>query len=231
MNSLPPICTFFSGSLHYRGQDVCDLIGRNTFVETLVLLLTGSLPLVPDPRCSMIDALLLAWADHGEPPPSTQAVMHAAAVGAPLIQAAISGFSMFGWDHAPVDAAACLLADWPMDGVTTMMREVMASGEKLPGFGHPVHQADPRARALLHLGKELAITATATDLLQAIEAEFGIHGKNVKSNLAGATAALWLDMGFRRESVGLIALVGRSVGLAAHHSEVVRRGTKFIGTP
>lgn len=229
MNSHPPICRFASDEIFYRGHAVESLIGNTTFIETILLLLTGVMPEPHDLRGRMIDALLVAWADHGEPPPSTQAVRLAASVGTPFIQSAVSALSMFGWDHAPVDAAIKLLAECTKEpDQIEIPKERIKRGEKIPGFGHPVHSKDPRAERLLDLSRTLGFGGNATECLFLIEGEIA---HPVSANLAGATAAIWLDMGFRPESVGVIALAGRAIGLAAHHSEVVRAGSKFIGTP
>lgn len=226
-----PICDFKDGLILYRGKDSQKLIGARSFSEMLVFMLSGDTAEDVDPRCQMVDALLAAWMDHGEPPPSTQAVRAAASVGAPFIQSAISGFSMFGWDHAPVDNAAELLLACQIAGDVNLARSLLLSGAKIPGFGHPVHRNDPRASRLLELAKLLAVHLDCCRILGDIELSLAAAKKPVSPNLAGVTSAIWLDMGFRRESVGLIALAGRAVGLAAHHSEVVRSGEKFVGTP
>jgi len=226
-----PICDFKDGLILYRGKDSRKLIGARTFAEMLVFMLSGETAEDVDPRCQMVDALLAAWIDHGEPPPSTQAVRAAASVGAPFIQSAISGFSMFGWDHAPVDNAAELLNSCHSVGDVIPMEDMLRAGLKIPGFGHPVHRNDPRAVRLLELAQRLGLSQQCCYLLGQMERSLISAGKPVSPNLAGVTAAIWLDMGFRRESVGVIALAGRAVGMAAHHSEVVRSGEKFIGTP
>lgn len=231
MHSQSPICQFTENEIEYRGYDVSQLLGQHMFSEMIVLLLTGQMPKDFDRRPDMIEALLVAWVDHGAPPPSTQAVRLAASVGTPFMPAAMSGFLMFGWDHAPIDAACALLEACVASNGADPAIQALLDGYKLPGFGHPVHTVDPRSGKLLQLAVDFEIHSHACQMIGCIESILAASNRKVCANLAGVTAAIWIDMGFNRESVGLIALAGRAVGMAAHHSEVVRSGSKFLGTP
>src|SRR5262245_35104506 len=150
-----------------RGRDLCeDLMGRVSFTEYFHLLLTGREP--TDDQRFFLDLLLVAIAEHGMMPTNVAARMTLAADAASLQGAVAAGILGAG----PVilgtsEAAARLLeaararveggAD-PAAAAKEIARELHAAGERLPGFGHPVHRPlDPRAERILELADERGV--------------------------------------------------------------------------
>lgn len=219
----PPLCSFTRDELAYRGIPIADVVGKETFTTFVPFFLTGRADYRKN-KAALLDALLLAWLDHGEPPPSTQAAALAASCGVGFIPALCAAFQCWGAAHAPVEAAAALLYG-PQAGI----KGRIAAGEKLPGYGHPVHGNDPRVNPLLRVALELQIAGEYFKRAGDIEALLAQMHKRAKINLAGLTAALWLDMGFTPGTVGLVAALGRAVGLAAHY-DAARNGKQFRGT-
>lgn len=217
--------------LMVRGILIQDAIERLTFIEMLILMLTGRIPASLDPRVQMLNALLVAWSDHGEPPPSTQACRLAASCGVSFSQAAIAAFACFGAQHAPLEAAAKYLQGLVVrENNPDVMRKFVRVTGKIPGFGHPLHVADPRVGPLLRLAVILELNGRHVQAAKTTETMLAGFGKEVVVNLAGVTAALWLDMGFSAETVGVIGVVGRSIGLVAHYAEQ-KTQPAFKGTP
>lgn len=232
MNSQIAISTFENGSLTFRGIPSDEVATHFSFVEGLILLLTGAAPAPCDPRVNVVTALLNSWLDHGDKPPMTQNVINCASVGASLAQAVTAALATWGVHHCPVEPAAVLFAKLvTCEGDTVSLAHVMGRQSIFPGFGHPVHDRDPRVLPVLELARQLEQTGSHVGAMNFVEATLAAKGKQVFANLGGLTAALWLDMGFPIEAVSLVPLIGRSVGLAAHYTDTRRHGQKFAGTP
>src|SRR3954453_22352563 len=137
-----------------RGRDLtADLMGRLSFTEYFHLLLTGEEP-TEDQRF-FLDLLLVAIAEHGMMPTNVAARMTLAADPRSLQGAVAAGILGAG----PVllgttEECARLLDSTRTSGedpkdVAQRMRD---AGEKVPGFGPPVHKPlDPRAERILEL--------------------------------------------------------------------------------
>src|SRR5215207_4722425 len=122
-----------------RGRDLTgDLMGRLSFTEYFHLLLTGHEP-TEDQRF-FLDLLLVAIAEHGMMPTNVAARMTFAADPDSLQGAVAAGILGCG----PVilgtaESCARLLEEARERAPAELAHEIRASGERLPGFGHPVH--------------------------------------------------------------------------------------------
>ena len=139
-----------------RGRDLCqDVMGRLSFTEYFHLLLTGHEP--DEQQRYFLDLLLVAIAEHGMMPTNVAARMTLAADPSSLQGAVAAGILGCGPVILGTAQECAQLLDKAQTGVTaglgspqTVSAEIAAaaraSGEKLPGFGHPVHRpVDPRA--------------------------------------------------------------------------------------
>jgi citrate synthase len=95
------------------------------------------------------------------------------------------------------------------------------TGEKIPGFGHPVHRpVDPRAERILELADERGVSgphvAYARALREAVTEEWG---KPLPMNVAMPIAAVVLDLGYPASSVKAVPILARTAGLLAHLAE------------
>lgn len=224
-----PICEFSDGEILVRGVPIDTMIRSLSYVESLVLTLTDKEPDSSDLRVEMINAILVAWVDHGLPPPSTQNCINAASVGCSLVHSTAAALMTFGCDHAPVEAAAHFLSAMVEEsGDARRMEDLIKVWRIVPGLGHPVHGSDPRVLPLANMAAEFEFCQNHFYALS--WAEKHLHGK-VRPNLAGITAAIWLDMGFSVETVALVPMAGRLVGLAAHYEAQRKNPKKFAGTP
>lgn len=232
-----PIADSSFNALSLRGVPIGIAIHKFSYAELLLFMLTGEQ--LTDAaefagKVKMVNAILVAWADHGEKPPSTQCTRMAASCGVTFIQAASAAFACFGEAHGPVEAATLFLEDFASQDdadKAQFIAKYVGFGRKVPGYGHPLHTADPRITPLLSIASREKITGRHVQAAHDVEKHLHGHRKEVGVNLAGITAALWLDMALPASAVGLIAVAGRAVGLAAHYSEVVESGQSFLGTP
>jgi citrate synthase len=100
-------------------------------------------------------------------------------------------------------------------------RSVRDSGERLPGFGHPVHRpVDPRAERILELADARAVSGPHVLLARCLaEAVGSIWGKPLTMNVSMPIAAAMLDLGFSSSVVKAVPILARTAGLLAHLAE------------
>src|SRR5215470_13661780 len=144
-----------------RGRHLAgDLMGRLTFTEYFHLLLTGKEP--TEEQRFFLDLLLVSIAEHGMMPTNVAARMTLAADPGSLQGALAAGLLGAG----PVvlgtsEECARLLAAGVAEGrdAAAVVRALRAAGERVPGFGHPVHRpVDPRAERILELADERGVS-------------------------------------------------------------------------
>src|SRR6266567_5391831 len=137
-----------------RGYDVTALMMRAGFTDTIFLLHQGRLPSAGERR--LLDAILIAVADHGAGAPSCAAARLAASGNRQSLSAAVAagilaigdehggagsgcmeliaaGVGLAAKDSISIDEAAC-----------RVIADSAASKKRLPGLGHRVHSTDPR---------------------------------------------------------------------------------------
>ncbi|HET9741069.1 MAG TPA: citryl-CoA lyase [Solirubrobacteraceae bacterium] len=224
------ICQAYPDRVEVRGRDLTgDLMGRLTFSEYVHLLLTGHEP-TEDQRF-FLDLLLVAIAEHGMMPTNVAARMTLAADPGSLQGAVAAGILGSG----PVllgtsEACARLLeaaqrevaAGAEPDAVARQRaRAVREAGDKLPGFGHPVHKPlDPRAERILELADERGVSGPHVALARAFrEAVAEAWGRPLTMNVSMPIAAVMLDLGFPATVVKAVPILARTAGLLAHLAE------------
>jgi citrate synthase len=98
------------------------------------------------------------------------------------------------------------------------VRERLRAGEKVPGFGHPVHRpVDPRAERILELADERAVSGPYVGLARTFRDEVArASDKPLPMNVAMPIAAVLLDLGYPGAAVKTIPILARTAGLLAH---------------
>ena len=208
------------GRILVRGYDLVELIGRRSFGDVVYLLLAGELPAGNEGR--LIEACLVAASEHSVVAPSVDAARFVASAGVPLQAAVGAGILGLGDHHGgAVDAAARLLldaADLPdRDAAMEVARRVKAEGRRLPGFGHIVHDPDPRAGRLLDAAGELGFRGRWCALAEALEGVTeDVFGRRLRMNVDGALAAIMLELGLDWRLGKAFYVIGRTPGFVAH---------------
>jgi citrate synthase len=195
-------------------------MGRLSFTEYFHLLLTGREP--SDDQRFFLDLLLVAIAEHGLMPSNVAARMTLAADPGSLHGAVAAGILGCG----PVilgtseECARLLAANVGRDPVE-IAREVHAAGEKMPGFGHPVHRpVDPRAERILELADEHGVSGPHSELARGLrEAVAEVWGKPLTMNVSLPIASVMLDLGFPVSAVKAVPILARTASLLAHLAE------------
>jgi citrate synthase len=209
-----------------RGRDLADeLIGRVTFTEMFLIELHGERPSSQHVR--MMDAVLVSLMEHGITPSTLAARI--VLDGAPeSIQGAVAagllatGSRFLGvieeiaaYVHGVVEASV------EGDVTTAAMRAVresLAVGRRVAGFGHNLHvREDPRVAVLTALARENGFYREHLAALAAIHDALNEQSSRpLLMNAAGVVGALLCDLGYEPDLVRGFALVARSAGLVAH---------------
>ena len=205
-----------------RGRDLTsELMGSVSFIEYFHLLLTGSE--ATEEQRYFLDLLLVAIAEHGMMPTNVAARMTLAADPGSLQGAVAAGILGCG----PVilgtaELCAQLLSDArARGGVDEIVREIHDSGQRLPGFGHPVHRpVDPRAERILELAEARGVSGAHVALARAFrDAADEVWGRPLVMNVSMPIAAVMLDLGFPSSAVKAVPILARTAGLLAHLAE------------
>jgi citrate synthase len=213
-----------------RGRDLTgDVMGRLSFSEYFHLLLTGEEP-TEDQRF-FLDLLLAAIAEHGMMPTNVAARMTLSADPSSLQGAVAAGILGCG----PVilgtsEECARLLqsaqarvasGEDPAAVTDQIAGAARDAGERLPGFGHPVHRPlDPRAERILELADERGVSGAHVELARRLrEAVASRWGRPLTMNVSMPIAAVMLDLGYETSAVKAVPILARTAGLLAHLAE------------
>jgi citrate synthase len=128
-------------------------------------------------------------------------------------------------DHhgGAVDAVARVLLDASdtglpeRDAARAVAEGLRAEGRRLPGFGHIVHDPDPRAGRLFEVAEGLGFRGRWCALAEALEGVTGeVFGRPLRLNVDGAMGALLLELGLDWRLGKAFYVIGRASGLVAH---------------
>lgn len=219
--------------IYIRGRRLGDLVGKVSFAGMMFVMYQGRLP--TDAETEVMDALLVTSLEHGIAPPSM--VARCMASYGTSIQQAVGGAMLAFGDRMGglgeqlaklmVERLAARESNGPPDDAElavlakTVVAETQAAGGRLPGFGIPLHGADPRAPMLLEIAKAKGTYGVycrfAAALGEALAEARG--GRAVPMNLDGVGACIILDMGFDWRTTRMFLLTPRTVSAGAHFLE------------
>ena len=120
--------------------------------------------------------------------------------------------------------------------VATLAREVAAAsraaGQRLPGFGHRIHDPDPRAVFLLAKARDLNLAGRHTMLAEALVVALKEQsGRSLPLNVDGALGAMISDLDFDYRMGKGLFILARTAGLLAHVQEEMATGKPFQFAP
>lgn len=234
------IATSDAHSITVRGHDLCDdLIGRIDFTDYFWLLVLGDRP--SRPQRAMMDACLVAIAEHGLVP-SVQAARMTLSAGPDAWQGAMAagllgmGSVVAGSSEQAGRYLSELVSQAVADGTDidslaiASLHEHKQQRRKVAGLGHPQHSAgDPRADRLLKIADDLGLSGLHVRTLRALGRHApGILERPLPVNVSGAIPACILDAGWPLEALKAVPLVARAAGLSAHLYEETQRPIGFV---
>lgn len=227
-----------------RGHRMSDLVGSVSFSEMMFLLLQGRLPSKAEART--LDALLVACIEHGIAPPAM--ISRCYASYGTSIQAAIgAGITAFGDRMGGLGEqlgkllhqalAPHLNAECSDDLLARLADEIVqaasATKQRVPGYGIPLHDRDPRAEAVLAVARREGTFGHHCRLGLALEAALATArgGQKVPMNVDGVSAVIALDLGFDWRLTRLFIITPRTVSSAAHFLEEQDQDTTWRHAP
>jgi citrate synthase len=233
------ISTSNADTIIVRGRDLAaDLVGSITFTEHFWLLLTGALPTPAQLR--ILDATLVAIAEHGMVP-SVQAARMTLAAAPEALQGAVAA-GILGCGSVVLgssEAAGRLFAEVQArsDGKPSLreaalevIREYRGAKRAIPGFGHPLHKGrDPRALRLFAVARETGTAGRHAQIASLIEELLPeVVGRPLALNVSGAIPAVLLDAGYPLLALKGVPLLARTAGLVGHLLEEQQRALGFV---
>ena len=229
----------YADRVEVRGRDLTgDLMGRVTFTEYAHFLLTGEEPTAE--QSYFLDLVLVALAEHGMMPTNVAARMTLAAAPDSLQGAVAAGILGAGTVVLGTSAACAELLERlqeqvdggrsPSEAAAAAAAEMRAAGEKVPGFGHPVHSPlDPRAERIFELADARGVSGPHIAIARALrEAVAHAWGKPLTLNVSMAIASVMLDLGFAPSSVRAVPILARTASLLAHLAEEEENPVGFL---
>ena len=223
------------GTILVRGYPIEEIIEHLTYVETVWLLVRAELP---NTREAAILELVMKSAMDQQFINSAVCAARFTASAFPEspIPAIASGMLATGSvTGSPQECAEMLYAAVKRREDEGLSREEiaqetvaewLASKGRVPGFGHPIHKTrEPRAEVLQRLVRDAGGWGESGSLLKAVgEALAAAKGKTLPINLAGAIAAVMVDVRWHPLEIGALGALGYSVALTAHVVEEIREG-------
>lgn len=115
----------------------------------------------------------------------------------------------------------------------TLVTGIMARGERVLGYGIPLHGADPRAPKVLEIARQQGIYDIYGRFADAIGNELAAArgGRAVPMNLDGVGAVVALDLGFHWRATRMFLLTPRSVSVEAHFLEELEQNSTWRHIP
>ena len=216
-----------------RGHDVIGLMEHGSYADVVALLLGGHKPDEGERR--LIDAMLVAVADHGAGAPSAATARMAATGNRAAPEAAVAaGILAIGDAHAgagmacmTIIAEALARASREARSIDDVARAVAVeardAGRRLPGLGHRLYLTDPRTPVLLGIAERYDKAGRGVAFIRALQDAVSRTVKPLAINVDGAIAAVLHDLGYPPAAAKMIFIVGRTAGLAAHVMEEYAR--------
>ena len=207
-----------------RGYRVQDLMGHCSFGDIIYLTFKGELPAGNEGR--MIEMIVVSSTDHSFLAPSIDATRFVASGGVPLQASVAAGIISLGDHHGgAIEQCAKLLQESVKSGATAaeIVAGFRARKQRVPGFGHPWHDRDPRTIMLAEKAKEWQIAGAHLTLTESISREL-----KLPFNIDGVISGLISDMGIGWQYGRAFFIIPRVVGLAAHAVEETTRERPFL---
>jgi len=216
-----------------RGQEIAALMTNASFTDVLFLLHCGRFP--SDDERRLLDAVLIAVADHGPGSPSAAASRLVASGNRLSPEAAVAaGVLAIGDAHAGAGMACMQMIEAGLElalregisiekAATRTVDEAIQEKKRLPGLGHRVHSTDPRTSVLFTLAGERKLAGQGIAFLTAVQIIASAKIKPLPINVDGALAAVLHDLGFTALFGKLVFIVGRVAGLSAQVMEEYTR--------
>ncbi|KAA3635198.1 MAG: citryl-CoA lyase [Calditrichaeota bacterium] len=213
------------GKIHVKGYNITDIMENLSYAETVYLILKGELP--SKAEAELMNAILVASIDHGATPPSVLGTRTVMSGGNSLNAAVAGGVLVIGDTHGgAIEQSAQIMQEWaqkegtPEEQAAGLVGWLKENKKRMPGFGHRLHNVDPRTAKLFSIAERHGYSGKHIELCKALEKALEIKlGKKLPINVDGAIAAVISDMGFDWRLGKGFFIISRVPGLIAHAIE------------
>lgn len=225
------LCESTADDIQIRGRSLPrDMLGKMTFTQMIWFHLTGRDATVG--QVAVLDACLVALMEHGLTPTAITARLTYSSAPEAMQGAVAAGLLSVGSLFVGTSEACAVLlhrvstAPDPRAEAASVVAEHRARGERLPGFGHPVHRPeDPRTPVLLGVARQHGLFGVHCQALGLLSDAVREGGRSIPVNATGAIAAVLADAGIPPSILRGIALISRCAGLVGHLVEEQRNPT------
>ncbi|MDK9700678.1 MAG: citryl-CoA lyase [bacterium] len=209
-----------------HGNDLSELMRQQSFADMICLLWRGNTATPAERR--VIDAILCSSVLHTDNSPSIVAARTVALTGGDLPSVLAAGTLAMGANHGGVvEKLSKLLqenvhkGDDPEECANAILSNAKALKQRIPGYGHLLHPADPRTVALFTVMRETGCYGVYCATAEAIERKLtSVSSRPLPLNITGAIAAAISDLGFEWRIGTAFFVISRMVGMAAHYREI-----------
>jgi citrate synthase len=227
------ITTYDDAHIWIHGYDVTEMMTRTSFSSVVFLLHKGRLPSEGERR--LIDAILIASADHGPGSPSAAAARTVATGNRRAPEAAVAaGVLAIGDAHGGAGLACMEMIAAGVaraerdhisiaDSASLTATEARETRQRLPGMGHRTHSTDPRTAVIFGLAEQHGLARRGVEFIRELERSVASTVKPLPVNVDGAIAAVLYDLDFPPVLGKLLFIIGRVAGLTAQVVEEYTR--------
>ena len=226
------ICGYDADNIMVRGKNlVTELMGKVSFPEMILLQMLGK---TPEPaQVEILNAVMVTIMEHGLVPSAVAARL--TIYGAPeSYQGAIAAGLLGVGDRFAGTASACAKMLEPLVAVPesereaacrAALRELKATKQPVPGFGHPIHRdGDPRYARLMDITRNAGTSGVYLKTLELLESCIEEEiGRKLVTNISAAIGAALGEAGLPAKAMRGIVLTARCAGLAGHLLEESER--------
>jgi citrate synthase len=225
-----------------RGYPIEELIGNVSYSQMLYFLLCGEM--LSEKKARLFESVLVAGADHGPRAPSIAAARMAATCGISFNSCVATGINLLGDIHGGAAEKAMKLFYLTNElagnenNISSVAREqfeqLQEKKEKLAGFGHQLHDDDPRVRRLYQLAQALVEEGEISGIYLKIAEEYRMlleerKKKKMTMNVDGVSAAIQCELAIPAEAAKGVFALSRGMGIVAHAFEELQNGVLIKG--
>jgi citrate synthase len=206
-----------------RGYRVQDLMTHCSFGDVIYLTFKGELPTGNEGR--MIEMIVVSSTDHSFLAPSIDATRFVASGGVPLQASVAAGIIALGDHHGgAIEQCSKLLQESVKSSTTApeIVNNFRLRKQRVPGFGHPLHERDPRTQTLIAKAQEWKVAGEHLALAESISRDL-----KLPANIDGVISGIISDLGISWQYGRAFFIIPRAVGLAAHAVEETTRERPF----
>lgn len=206
---------------YFGGEPLLDIAPNRKFSDMIFELLSDKTP--DTHQSKLFETILNISIDHGPESPSGEAVVVAAKGGKTLPEAVSAGILQINNVHGgAIEPAMEIFYKIKKESINIkdFIKEKLAEGIRLPGFGHRIYEVDPRTQLLFKLVDEEDVSKEYVSIALEIEKELKEQkGRALPCNIDGSIAAILCAFGWSPKLGKAVFISARAPGLCGQYLE------------